>query len=100
LVGEKESEILKFLGTKEKAESYKLLLYGQNVSMTFESKDEIVDKIKITFDSSDIESISNATAEQLGQDGEIVNETIKWVYEEINVELSQNDEKIMIEILK
>lgn len=100
MVGEKESAMLKFLGVNETADTYEALLYGQKVALTFECKENIVGKITVTFTTSDMESISNATAEQLGQDGKIVNEVISWTFEEINIALSQNEEKCVIEIFK
>ncbi len=99
-VGEKEADVLTFLGATEKKDSYSTILFGEDVSIVLTSDGDTVSAAELTFEGTDSEAVANAIGEQLGQDGESTDNIVKWTYQNNTVTLTMSDNGCVVEITK
>lgn len=97
-IGTQETEVITALGAQETGEAYETQLFGEDVSVGLTSEEGVVKSIQVTFASTNMESVANAVSEQLGQDGENTDETVKWNFEEKEIVLSQSGDGCVLDI--
>ncbi len=97
-VGEPEADTLKTIGVEEPADTYNVKLFGEDASMVITSEEDVVQKITVTFPSSNIDSVRNAVSEQIAQDGEEEDKSTTWTFEDKSVSLSPEGDGCVIDI--
>ena len=99
-MGAEEADVRKLLGIDQKSESYDTKLFGEDTVITLSTENDIVKTITLAFEKTDLELLTNAVAEQMGQDGEKTDDTTKWTCEGSVITLTQTDKGCVIEINK
>lgn len=99
LLGKEEKSVLTLFDLDEKAETYKTMLFGEEVEIILETESETIQAIQIVFGKTDQELLDNAVSEQLGRDGEEKEEKVTWKLENGNVVLCPEEDgcRVMIE---
>lgn len=99
LIGKEEKSALILFDLDKKAETYKSVLFGEEVEITLETESETIQAIQIVFGKTDQELLDNAISEQLGRDGEEKEEKVTWKLENGNVVLCPEEDgcRVMIE---
>lgn len=100
MMGAEETDVRKLLGIDQKSESYDTKLFGEDTVITLSTENDIVKTITLAFEKTDLELLTNAVAEQMGQDGEKTDDTTKWTCEGSVITLTQTDKGCVIEINK
>lgn len=97
-IGASEESAMTLLGAEEKGNSYSTELFGEAVVIVLEVEDETVKKIQLDFADTDAELLTNAIAEQLGNDGETEKKTVSWELEGCSVVLQKSKKGCSVEI--
>lgn len=99
-IGAKETDVIEFLGAKEKSETYSTKLFGETVEISLDAEEDVVGTIQMVFPDTDQELLKNAISEQLGQDGKSDNEKTEWKDESGVTTLSLGEDGCMVKITK
>ena len=98
--GAKETDVLAMLGANEKSDSYSTTLFGESVTVVLTSEGDTVSAIKLTFVGTNADSLINAIAEELGQDGENTDDITTWTYQNNTVTLTKDNQNCVVNITK
>ncbi|MDO4803435.1 MAG: hypothetical protein Q4A32_01280 [Lachnospiraceae bacterium] len=74
------------------------ILFGETVNVILKNNEEVLNEIQLSFMGTPIDSLQIAIAEQLGDDGEQVNDGIIWSTEEAFVLLYESAEGCYVDI--
>lgn len=99
-IGAKEADVIQFLRAKEKGSTYSAKLFGEAVTISLETEEEVVRAIQLVFADTDPELLKNAISEQLGQDGETNDQKTEWKDESGVTTLSSGADGCVVEITK
>lgn len=97
-IGLEEADAVELLGAEEEDGAFTTQLFGEDVSVEFTVGDGMVQTVLITFAETDLTSVSNAISEQLGQDGEDTDDTVKWNFEEKVLVLTSAENGCVLEV--
>ena len=74
------------------------MVFGETVNITLKENEDILSGIQLSFLGTPIDSLQIAIAEQLGDDGELVNDGILWQIDEAFVLLYESAEGCYVDI--
>lgn len=97
-VGAKETDVIEFLGAKEKSKTYSTKLFGESVEISLNAEEDVVGTIQLVFPDTDQELLKNAISEQLGQDGKSDDKKTEWKDESGVITLSSGEGGCVVEI--
>lgn len=97
-IGAKETDVIEFLGAKEKSKTYSTKLFGETVEISLNAEEDVVGTIQLVFPDTDQELLKNAISEQLGQDGKSDDKKTEWKDKSGVITLSSGEGGCVVEI--
>lgn len=100
LIGKEEKSALTLFDLDQKADTYKTVLFGENVEITLKMESKTIKAVQIVFGKTDSELLENAISEQLGKDGDAAKKNVTWNLETGNVILQAEEDECRVTIEK